>query len=72
MHSNDQELFYRGQVLEFFRKRIDPVEIGKSLGGLMVFGELIVTYPAYINALVLYDPQLVDKDAIPIEKIDTA
>ena len=38
----------------------------------MALGELMVTYPAYINAFVLCDSQLVDEDTILIENVDAA
>ena len=46
MHSSNQEFLYPSQVSEFFWNRSDPLEIGKRFGGVMVFGELIVTYLA--------------------------
>ena len=72
MDSSDQEFLYPSQVSEFFWNRPDPAEIGKCFGGLAVFGEVIVTYAAEINTLVLCDPQFIDEDTILIEKVDAA
>ena len=72
MNSSNQELLYPSQVSEFFRNRSYPTEIGKRFGRQMVFGKLIMTPPAQINAFILCNPQFIDEDMILIEKIDAA